>query len=349
MKRIATLLMMGLMAMPVLAAPKKKNKAVSETASVVTSEAAQTAAAAPSRGAAPELTSKDPKFKGFSGSFLDFGKMSAGSREFKIKVEFAPWFFEYTGKVNAAHNTADLDIMFDQMDVVIAYYDAPGVNGDGVPYQAGIFDVMLYLDDEPTRITEATVRLLGPASAGASTLAKALTWGSFAPGAVFTNPNYSKDITTAQGDALDKADIVKAKKAEEKRIADSIADYKKEQKRLADSTANYAREQKRLEKERERKRLEEQQRLADEEAARQAVLEKKKKKKKVIAEEATEDEAVAAEDEAPVVKKKKKKKKVIAEEAVEDEAAAVEEEAPVVKKKKKKKKVVVEDEESSEE
>jgi len=314
-------------------AAKKKN---AEPASAATPEVSAPAKAfAASKSEAPSLWSNEPKFQGFTGSFIKYGKMSAGSREFTIRVEHSPWFFEYSGKVNAAHNTADLDIYSDEVVAVVAYYDAAGKTSEGQAYQAGMFDVMLFLEDEQTRISEAKVKLIGPAgqeSAGSDILAKAKTHTALTDGAVFKDAKFEKQITQAQADALDKSAIIAAQKVEQKRIADSVATERKrvadsvatEKKRVADSIAT---EQKRVEKLEKARKKElkrqadsvatyqaEQQRIADEAAAP-----KKKKKKKAVVEESSDEEAVVAdEEEAPVVKKKKKKKKKV---VVEDEEA----------------------------
>jgi flagellar biosynthesis GTPase FlhF len=191
----------------------------------------------------PILTTKEPSFMGFTGSFMRFGstfKSASGSnRSFTMPVEYRPWFFELSGVAYAERHTEDLDIL-DNITVVVAYYDALGKAIDGVAYQAGIFDFMVYIDDEPIKVTNMKITLKGRAAPGAATLEQAKTW-NFEPGKVFKNPKYSNDITKAQARAVDKSDVAKEEAAakkeqakEKKRIEDSIA---KEKKRVQDSIA----------------------------------------------------------------------------------------------------------------
>jgi hypothetical protein len=372
MKRILLLLLLATLAVPSFAA-KKKASAKKETPAAEAVAVPRSASAANYQSEAPALTDNAVQFKAFSGSFIKYGNMSAGSRPFTLKIEYSPWFFEYTGKVNAAHNTADLDIYENEVVAVVAYHDAPGKTAEGIAYQAGLFDVMIYLEDEPTRISETSVKLVGVAAqenAAAPVLAQAKTFAGLVPGQVFSDPANEKALTAAQADALDKSAMQAAQKAEQKRKADSltaeklrvadsikaeklrIADSVKAEKlrvadsvkaeklRVADSVKAYKREQKRL----------------DDDAAAAAAASKKKKKKKkaVVEEDASADESVAADesDEPVVVKKKKKKKKAMVEEdASADESVAADEsdEPVVVKKKKKKKKAVVEEDASADE
>ena len=193
---------------------------------------------------APKLTTKEPSFMGFTGSFMKFGSVSGGGRPFTMLVEYKPWFFELSGVANAGHNTSDLDYLSDDIVVILAYYDALGKTSDGTTYQAGIFDFMLYLDDAPIKVSNLKITLKGKAEAGSSVLNQAKTW-NFEQGKVFNTPKYSDKITKAQAIAIDKIDIQKEQEAEKKRVADSIATEKKrvadsiatEKKRVADSIA----------------------------------------------------------------------------------------------------------------
>jgi len=180
----------------------------------------------------PKLTTKEPSFMGFTGSFMRFGSTfksaSGNNRSFTMPVEYKPWFFELSGVAYAERHTEDLDIL-DNIVVVVAYYDAQGKAMDGTAYQAGLFDFMVYIDDEPIKVTNMKITLKGKAAPGAATLEEAKTW-SFEQGKVFKNPKYSNDITKAQARAIDKTDVAKeaaaAKKEqakEKKRIEDSIA------------------------------------------------------------------------------------------------------------------------------
>jgi len=193
---------------------------------------------------APKLSTKEPSFIGFTGTFMKFGKTTGGTRPFTMTLDYKPWFFELSGVANAGHNAEELDYLAENITIVLAYYDTKGKAQDGTPYQAGLFDFMMYLDDDPIKVTNMKITLKGKAEGGSSTLNQAKTW-NFEQGKVFSTSKYSSAITKAQASALDKVDIEKEAEAERKRIADSIAIEKKriadsiaaEKKRVADSIA----------------------------------------------------------------------------------------------------------------
>jgi hypothetical protein len=195
---------------------------------------------------APKLTTKEPSFIGFTGTFMKFGKVTGNTRPFTMTLDYKPWFFELSGVANAGPSTTEeLDYLAESITIVIAYYDAGGKALDGTPYQAGLFDFIMYLDDDPIKVTNMKIALKGKAeSGGSSVLNQAKTW-NFEQGKVFSVSKYSSAIMKAQASALDKVDIEKEAEAERKRIADSIAIEKKriadsiaaEKKRIADSIA----------------------------------------------------------------------------------------------------------------
>ncbi|MDR1829441.1 MAG: hypothetical protein LBQ76_01580 [Candidatus Fibromonas sp.] len=323
---------------PVAPAPKAANKAV-----VV-------------QGTAPKLETKDPSFTGFTGSFVSFGNISGEDRSFTMKVEYKPWFFEASGTANAKYNTPDLG---EDVIVVIAYYNALGKTADSTSYQAGLFDLMMYLDDEPVKISNLNFTMTAKAAAGSAVLAQAKTW-NFEQGKVFKMPKYDAPIIKAQAAALDKSDIAREEAAAKKREADSIA---KEKKRVSDSIAkvekmkkdSIAKEKKRVSDSIAKVEKMKQDSIAKVEKARKDSIAAYKKYVKDSVEKAEQDKKKAAaaakkkkkvveedeeEDEPPKKKTSSKKKK----KAVEED----EEEEPPVKKKttsKKKKFEVVEDDE----
>jgi len=181
----------------------------------------------------PKLETKDPSFAGFTGSFIKFGKFSGNNRPFTMRVEFGQWAFEASGNANAAHNTEDLDILLEDIVAIVAYYDAKGTAKDGSTYQAGLFDLMIYLDDEPIRVSNVKFDLTGGASAGAKVLEQAKTW-NFQAGQVFKMGKYEREIVKAQAIAIDRSDIAREEAAAKKRVADSVA---REKKRVEDSVA----------------------------------------------------------------------------------------------------------------
>jgi hypothetical protein len=266
------------------------------------------------KNVAPTLGSKEPAFAGFTGSFVKFGAVSGGSRHFTVSVEYKSWLFEASGMANAGINTLDLDVLLEDIVAVIAYYDAKGKAEDGSEYQAGFFDLMLFLEDNPITISNLKFSLTGKAAPGTPTLNQAQTW-NFEKGQVFKNQKYSNAVFRAQAATLDKADIEREQKAEKKRVADSIA---REEKKVADSIAKVEK-RKRDSIAAEKKRISDsvaEAKALEEKARRKAAAEKKRK--------ALEEE----EEELP--RKKIKKRKAVAEEEEEEE--------PPLKKKRKKKK-----------
>jgi len=285
------------------------------------------------QGTAPKLETKDPSFTGFTGSFVGFGRISGNDRSFTMKVEYKPWFFEVSGTANANYNTPDLG---EDVIVVIAYYNAPGKTADGINYQAGLFDLMMYLDDEPVKISNLNFTMTAKAAAGSAVLAQAKTW-NFEQGKVFKMPKYDASIIKAQAAALDKSDIAREEAAAKKRVSDSIAKVEKmkkdsiakEKKRVSDSIAKVEK-MKKDSIAAHKKYVKDSVEKAEQDRKKAAAA--AKKKKKVVEEDEEEDEP-------PKKKTSSKKKKPVVEEDEEDE--------PPVKKKAppKKKKVVVEDDE----
>ncbi|MCL2260012.1 MAG: hypothetical protein FWC15_01500 [Fibromonadales bacterium] len=274
-----------------------------------------TAKSAP-KGAVPKLNAKEPSFAGFTGSFIKFGPVSGNDRSFTMSVEYAPWFFEIKGTANANYLTPDLG---DDVIAVLAYYNALGKTADGADYQAGLFDLMIYLDDEPVKISNLSFALTGQAAAGSSVLAQAKTW-NFSQGQVFRMAKYESPILTAQATYLDKSHIERENAAAKKRVADSIA---REKKRVSDSIAK---EEKRVKDSISAHRKAVRDSIEREEAAakRASVATKKKKKRAEV------DDDFDDEEERPP--RQKKKRKPVIEEDDEDEDPM-----PVAKKKKRRK------------
>lgn len=299
------------------------------------SESAQPAKNAAS-SSAPKLTTKEPSFAGFTGSFFKFGDVSGKNRPFTMFIEYKPWFFEISGLADAGRNTEDLDILLDNIVAVLAYYDAGGKAPDGTAYQAGLFDFMVYLDDEPIKVSNLKIALKSKAESGSATLEQAKTW-NFELGKVFKTPKYSDAIVKAQASAMDKSDIAKEEAAAKKRVADSIA---REKKRVADSIA---REKQRVEDSiakakkqiaREKKRIADS--IAEAEEAAEA-LKKEERRKAAAAKKKRIADSIAAAEEAEALKKEERRKA----------AAAKKKKAEDSPPKKKPTFTVVEDEEDA--
>lgn len=259
---------------------------------------------------APKLTDKEPLFAGFTGSFMKFGKVSGTSRPFTATVEYSPWFFTLKGNASAGHNTADLDILLEDLIGVLAYYNAEGKVADGTSYQAAPFDFMIYLDDEPIIVTDVKIALIGTAAAGSKVATQASTW-NFKSGEVFKSNGYYDAVFDAMANPLDKSNIEREIAAEKKRVLDSIANEKQ---RVQDSLARIERRKRDSIANEKRRRLDS---IAEiealkEQARRKAAAAAARKKREQMEEEYYDDEEYYEEDEyyeeeeyVPVKKKRK--------------------------------------------
>jgi len=266
------------------------------------------------------LEAKEPSFAGFTGSFIKFGQVSGNERPFTMTVEYAPWFFEIKGTANADYLTPDLG---DDVIAVLAYYKT-----NSADYQAGLFDLIMYLDDEPVKISNLSFTLTGTAAAGSAILAQAKTW-NFTQGQVFRMAKYESAILTAQATYLDKSHIAREAAAAKKRQADSIAREEKkvkdsiarEKKRVSDSIAKE--EKKRKDSISAHRKYVRDSIEQEEEARKKASAATKKKKKRAAAIEDDEEEQPP--------RQKKRRKPVVEEEEEDDDPP------PMSKKKKRRK------------
>ena len=222
-----------------------------------------------------------PEFQAFSGALLKLKKADKGYHKFRLTVDVAPWAFQADGEVQAPGGDGDALItgLFDgDVYAVLAYVPSASPGSDGKEYQVGLFDMMLFFEDEPTRIRNLRFKLLPPAHDewAMGILKDALESGSLL-GNVWGG-KYDKAITQASADPLDKAKLRALQKKGEKK---------------PEEEATITTRKRRVE-------------ASDEEVAP-----KKKKKKKVEEEEATLNKRkrrVEEEDEPAPTKKKKKKK-----------------------------------------
>jgi len=304
MKRILLSLVLVLAGAAIAQTKKKSAEPPKPTKNAVSASSSAT------KSSAPKLTTKEPSFAGFTGSFLEFGKVSGENRPFTMSIDYKPWFFEISGLANAGHNTGDLDILLEDIVTVLAYYDAVGNAPDGTNYQAALFDFMIYLDDEAIKVSNLKIDLKGKAEAGSSVLNQAKTW-NFEQGKVFKTPKYSNSIIKAQASAMDKSDIAREKAAAKKRVADSIA---REKQRVADSIAK------------------EEQRVADSIARIKKQIAKEKKRIADSIAEAEAEAEVLRREEKRKAAAAKKRKAAIQEEEDEDDEPPVRKKAPPKKK-----------------
>lgn len=222
-----------------------------------------------------------PEFQAFSGALLKLKKADKGYHKFRLTVDVAPWAFQADGEVQAPGGDGDALItgLFDgDVYAVLAYVPSASPGSDGKEYQVGLFDMMLFFEDEPTRIRNLRFKLLPPANDewAMGILKDALESGSLL-GNVWGG-KYDKAITKASADPLDKAKLRALQKKGEKK---------------PEEEATITTRKRRVE-------------ASDEEVAP-----KKKKKKKVEEEEATLNKRKRrVEEDEPAPTKKKKKKKV---------------------------------------
>ena len=137
-----------------------------------------------------------------------------------MTVDVAPWVFQADGEVQAPGGDGDALItgLFDgDVYAVLAYVPSASPGSDGKEYQVGLFDMMLFFEDEPTRIRNLRFKLLPPANDewAMGILKDALESGSLL-GNVWGG-KYDKAITKASADPLDKAKLRALQKKGEKK------------------------------------------------------------------------------------------------------------------------------------
>ena len=230
-----------------------------------------------------------PKFQAFTGALVKLKPAQNGYHKFSLKVEAAPWAFQAIGEVRAPNGDPDLLInaLFDgDVYAVLAYVDQTASGTDGQEYNVGLFDMMLYYDEEATSIRNLKFKLLPPANDewAMGILKDALESGSLI-GNVWGG-KYDGAITKASANPMDKQKL-KSMKKQHPSAEESMSDDNDRRSRMKSKA-----------------------KAADEEP-----VVKKKKKKKVVEEE---------EEEAPK-KKKKKKKKVSSEDECDDPSLSIKE------------------------
>ncbi|MBR2058568.1 MAG: hypothetical protein IJ982_06610, partial [Fibrobacter sp.] len=182
-----------------------------------------------------------PEFQAFASSLLKLKPAEGGWQKFSLKVEIAPWAFQAIGEVHIVAGDAELlnSALYDgTLYSVVAYIPAPAAGTDGKEYQVGVFDMMLFLEDEPTQVRNVKFRLLPPANdewamgifkdAIASGTALGSVWGGA----------YEDEITKASAVPMDKkqlqANLKKKERPEPAPAAEPAPVAKKKKKRSYD-------------------------------------------------------------------------------------------------------------------
>lgn len=161
------------------------------------------------------------KFQAFAPNFMKLGGYSKGYHSFELLLDgVTPWSFSAKGEVKAPNNDPDLlldGIDNDEVVLVIAYLHYPTQGTDGQGYNVGMFDIRIFMDDEPLPVKNITWTLLPPANddwaIGSLDAAKVASeelgdvWGA----------KYSREITLASADPLDREMWLASKRLPKKR------------------------------------------------------------------------------------------------------------------------------------
>ncbi|MEE3339421.1 MAG: hypothetical protein VZR14_01720 [Hallerella sp.] len=172
-----------------------------------------------------------PSFQAFDADYLTLSEAAKGYHHFSIRVDYAPWAFVAEGNVKAPQG--DVDLLFNSMDndqlyIVVAYSESPIGGSDGLEYQAGIYDVMIYysdgVDEFSTKIKDLKVSLLPPiASDSWATGSLEDAQGKRGnAGDVFKNPSNANAIFQASAHPLSKAQAQAARKAAVERQKNAV-------------------------------------------------------------------------------------------------------------------------------
>lgn len=189
-----------------------------------------------------------PGFQAFSGALIKLKKAEKGFHKFMLKVDVAPWAFVAQGEVQAPGGDSDVLItaLFDRaLYAVLAYIpDKIAAGSDGDEYNVGFFDMMLYYDEEPTRIRNLSFRLLPPAndSWAQGILDDALQSGSLL-GKIWSG-KYEREITKASAIPIDKAKLEAMQRERQNARAKALAD--KRAREEAERQARYGSEKVKL-------------------------------------------------------------------------------------------------------
>lgn len=180
-----------------------------------------------------------PKFQAFSGALLKLKDAEKGFQKFSLKVDVAPWSFQAIGEVRVPNGDSEAlrEALFEgDLYAVLAYIDNSPVEVNGEEYQVGLFDVMIYFDDEPTTVRNVKFKLLPPVDDdwSKSGLQDALSSGSLL-GKIWDG-KYEREITKASADPMDKGKLkaMKRKKQEAAEEAAAMSVSEKKKKRMKD-------------------------------------------------------------------------------------------------------------------
>ena len=167
-------------------------------------------------------TSIKPEFQAFSGALVKLKKAKNGYHKFMLEVVASPWAFRAEGEVAAPGGDPDMLInaLFDgDLYAVLAYVPSATSGADGKEYQVGLFDMMLYFEDEPTKIRNLKFNLLPPANDdwAMSAFNDAQSSGTLL-GKIWKG-KYDREITKASANPLTKKSLIEMQRAAEEAAA----------------------------------------------------------------------------------------------------------------------------------
>jgi len=163
-----------------------------------------------------------PEFQAFSGALVKLKKAKNGYHKFMLEVVASPWAFKAEGEVAAPGGDPDMLInaLFDgDLYAVLAYVPSATSGADGQEYQVGLFDMMLYFEDEPTKIRNLKFTLLPPANDdwAMSAFNDAQSSGTLL-GKIWKG-KYDREITKASANPLTKKSLIEMQRAAEEAAA----------------------------------------------------------------------------------------------------------------------------------
>lgn len=177
-----------------------------------------------------------PEFQAFSGGLLKLTpKVTKGFHKFQLTVDVAPWAFQATGEVLAPGGDPDvlLNALFDgDLYAVLAYIPSAASGTDGEEYQVGFFDMMLYYEEEATKIRNLKFKLLPPAN---DEWAEGILKDAQESGSLVGNVwggKYERAITKASADPMDKKKLQAMQSKKKPKISDDDATISKKKRRV---------------------------------------------------------------------------------------------------------------------
>jgi hypothetical protein len=168
-----------------------------------------------------------PEFQAFSGALVKLKKAKKGYHKFMLEIVAAPWAFRAEGEVAAPGGDSDMLInaLFDgDLYAVLAYVPSATSGTDGQEYQVGLFDMMLFFEDEPTKIRNLKFTLLPPANDdwAMSAFNDAQSSGTLL-GKIWKG-RYDREITRASANPLTKKSVMDMQRAAEEAAAAAEAE-----------------------------------------------------------------------------------------------------------------------------